>query len=204
VSIIVSIDAGGLDPLEPNDHLSSKCRISSRRKLQDCIVSRARPAIRDACFLSQFIGFLCLRQATLARRPGPMFSHVICRGSDPLHSCRRTMQNDPFHIGRAEMEHPRFMVIDPNDRMKVMAVPWMSPFADWVASPPRRAYYFRIGASGCRRSPSPPTLTRSISISAGWGSFARSLRTRWRQATLEQRATHVALMPQLRRNTPPG
>jgi len=32
------------------------------------------------------------------------------------------VQNEPFHIGRAEMEHPCFMVIDPNDRMKVMAV----------------------------------------------------------------------------------
>jgi hypothetical protein len=40
-----------------------------------------------------------------------------------------------------------------------------SPFADWVASPPRRAYYFRLGASGHRRSPSPSTLTRSIPIS---------------------------------------
>ena len=32
------------------------------------------------------------------------------------------VQNKPFHIDRAEMEHPCFMVIDPNDRMKVMAV----------------------------------------------------------------------------------
>jgi hypothetical protein len=30
-------------------------------------------------------------------------------------------QHEPFHIGRAEMEHACFMVIDPNDRMKVIA-----------------------------------------------------------------------------------
>src|SRR5262249_50486334 len=31
------------------------------------------------------------------------------------------VQHEPFHIARAEMEHACFMVIDPNDRMKVMA-----------------------------------------------------------------------------------
>ena len=31
------------------------------------------------------------------------------------------VQHESFHIGRAEMEHACFMVIDPNDRMKVMA-----------------------------------------------------------------------------------
>ena len=31
------------------------------------------------------------------------------------------MQHEPFHIGRTEMEHAGFMVIDPHDRMKVMA-----------------------------------------------------------------------------------
>jgi hypothetical protein len=31
------------------------------------------------------------------------------------------MQHEPFHIGRTEMEHAGFMVIDPDDRMKVMA-----------------------------------------------------------------------------------
>jgi hypothetical protein len=40
------------------------------------------------------------------------------------------VQHEPFHIGRAEMEHACFMVIDPNDRMKVMAAHGMSPFAD--------------------------------------------------------------------------
>src|SRR5258706_11715565 len=39
------------------------------------------------------------------------------------------VQHEPFHIGRAEMEHACFMVIDPNDRMKVMAAHGMSPFA---------------------------------------------------------------------------
>jgi hypothetical protein len=27
------------------------------------------------------------------------------------------VEHEPFHIGRAEVEHARFMVIDPNDRM---------------------------------------------------------------------------------------
>jgi len=31
------------------------------------------------------------------------------------------VQHEPFHIGRTEMEHAGFMMIDPNDRMKVMA-----------------------------------------------------------------------------------
>jgi hypothetical protein len=39
------------------------------------------------------------------------------------------VQHEPFHIGRAEMEHACLMVIDPNDRMKVMAAHGMSPFA---------------------------------------------------------------------------
>jgi hypothetical protein len=39
------------------------------------------------------------------------------------------VQHEPFHIARAEMEHACFMVIDPNDRMKVMATHGMSPFA---------------------------------------------------------------------------
>jgi hypothetical protein len=30
------------------------------------------------------------------------------------------VQHEPFDIGRAEMEHSCFTVIDPNDRMKVM------------------------------------------------------------------------------------
>ena len=30
------------------------------------------------------------------------------------------VQNESFDICRAEMEHPRFMVIDPNDGMMVM------------------------------------------------------------------------------------
>jgi hypothetical protein len=40
------------------------------------------------------------------------------------------VQHEPFHISRAEMEHACLMVIDPNDRMKVMAVHGISPFAD--------------------------------------------------------------------------
>ena len=40
------------------------------------------------------------------------------------------VQHEPFHISRAEMEHACLMVIDPNDRMKVMAVHRVSPFAD--------------------------------------------------------------------------
>jgi hypothetical protein len=32
------------------------------------------------------------------------------------------VQHEPFHIGRAEMEHACLMLIDPNDRMKMMAV----------------------------------------------------------------------------------
>jgi hypothetical protein len=31
------------------------------------------------------------------------------------------MQNEPVHISRAEMEYACLMVIDPNDRMKVLA-----------------------------------------------------------------------------------
>jgi len=42
------------------------------------------------------------------------------------------VQNEPFHIGRAEMEHARFMVIDPDDGMKVMAVHGMNPFGDRI------------------------------------------------------------------------
>ena len=30
------------------------------------------------------------------------------------------VQNESFNVGRAEMEHASFMVIDPNDRMMVM------------------------------------------------------------------------------------
>jgi hypothetical protein len=40
------------------------------------------------------------------------------------------VQHEPFHIGRAETEHPCFMVIDPNDCMKVMAVHGMGPLFD--------------------------------------------------------------------------
>jgi hypothetical protein len=39
------------------------------------------------------------------------------------------VQHEPFHIARAEMEHACFMVIDPNDRMKVMPAHGISPFA---------------------------------------------------------------------------
>jgi hypothetical protein len=38
------------------------------------------------------------------------------------------VQHEPFHIGPAEMEYACFMVIDPNDRMKVMAAHKMRPF----------------------------------------------------------------------------
>ena len=40
------------------------------------------------------------------------------------------VQHEPFHIGRAETEHPCFMVIDPNDCMKVMTVHGMGPLLD--------------------------------------------------------------------------
>jgi hypothetical protein len=39
------------------------------------------------------------------------------------------VQHEPLHIGRAEMEHACLMVIDPNDRMKMMAVHGMNPLA---------------------------------------------------------------------------
>jgi hypothetical protein len=42
------------------------------------------------------------------------------------------MQDEPFHIGRTEMEHAGFMVIDPDDRMKVMAIHRMRPFVGRV------------------------------------------------------------------------
>jgi hypothetical protein len=42
------------------------------------------------------------------------------------------MQHEPFHIGRTEMEHAGFMVIDPDDRMKVMATHGIGPFAGRV------------------------------------------------------------------------
>ena len=38
------------------------------------------------------------------------------------------VQNELFDICRAEMEHPRFMVIDPNDGMMVMLDSWNSSF----------------------------------------------------------------------------
>jgi hypothetical protein len=37
------------------------------------------------------------------------------------------VQNESFDVCRAEMEHPRFMVIDPNDRMIVMLAHGISP-----------------------------------------------------------------------------
>jgi hypothetical protein len=55
----------------------------------------------------------------------------VCLMVDVLSRMIR-MQNEPFHIGRAEMEHACFMVIDPNDRMKVMAAHGMSPFGDRI------------------------------------------------------------------------
>jgi hypothetical protein len=42
------------------------------------------------------------------------------------------MQHEPFHIGRTEMEYAGFMVIDPDDRMKVMATHAIGPFAGRV------------------------------------------------------------------------
>jgi hypothetical protein len=38
------------------------------------------------------------------------------------------VQHQSFDIARVEMEYPCFMVIDPNDRMKVMAVHRGAPF----------------------------------------------------------------------------
>jgi hypothetical protein len=49
------------------------------------------------------------------------------------------VQHEPFHIGRAEMEHACLMVIDPNDRMKMMAVHGMSPFAHTRCSLQRKS-----------------------------------------------------------------
>ena len=40
------------------------------------------------------------------------------------------VQHQPFDIRRAEMEHPRFMVIDLNDRVVVLSH-GMSPFEQW-------------------------------------------------------------------------
>jgi hypothetical protein len=45
------------------------------------------------------------------------------------------MQDEPFHIGRTEMEHAGFMVIDPDDRMKVMAIHGMRPFVEYGQTP---------------------------------------------------------------------
>jgi hypothetical protein len=53
----------------------------------------------------------------------------VCLVMDVLGRTIR-VQHEPFHISRAEMEHACLMVIDPNDRMKVMAVHGISPFAD--------------------------------------------------------------------------
>ena len=39
------------------------------------------------------------------------------------------VQHEPFHLGRAEMEHARLTVIDPDDRVKVIAAHGMGPFA---------------------------------------------------------------------------
>jgi hypothetical protein len=62
----------------------------------------------------------------------------VCLMVDVLSRMIR-MQNEPFHIGRAEMEHACLTVIDPNDRMKVMAAHGMSPFGDRIlhCAPPR-------------------------------------------------------------------
>jgi hypothetical protein len=38
------------------------------------------------------------------------------------------VQNEPFHISRAEMEYACLTVIDPNDRMKVLAAHGTRPF----------------------------------------------------------------------------
>jgi|SRR4051794_28924218 hypothetical protein len=40
------------------------------------------------------------------------------------------VQNESFDICRAEMEHPRFMVIDPNDGMMVMLTHGIVPSGD--------------------------------------------------------------------------
>jgi hypothetical protein len=40
------------------------------------------------------------------------------------------VQHEPFHISPAEMEHACLMVIDPNDRVKVMPVHGISPFTE--------------------------------------------------------------------------
>ena len=40
------------------------------------------------------------------------------------------VQHEPLHVGRAEMEYARFVVIDPDDRVKMVVV------HEWVLSPP--------------------------------------------------------------------
>ena len=55
----------------------------------------------------------------------------VCLMLDVLGGMIR-MQHEPFHIGRTEMEHAGFMVIDPDHRMKVMAIHATGPFAGGV------------------------------------------------------------------------
>jgi hypothetical protein len=44
------------------------------------------------------------------------------------------VQNEPFDVRRAEMKHPRFMVIDPNDGMIVMLAHGIGPFSPYLWS----------------------------------------------------------------------
>jgi hypothetical protein len=44
------------------------------------------------------------------------------------------VQNESFDVRRAEMEHPRFVVIDPNDGMIVMLAHGISSFSRYLWS----------------------------------------------------------------------
>ena len=58
-------------------------------------------------------------------------AYGVCLVVDVLGRVIR-MQHEPFHIARTEMEHAGFMVIDPHDRMKVVAAHGIGPFAGRV------------------------------------------------------------------------
>src|SRR5262249_39060571 len=75
-------------------------------------VTRTAPASAIDCATA-------LRKSLILRcMPAP---DGVCLMVDVLGRMIR-VKHEPFHIARAEMEHACFMVIDPNDRMKVMAI----------------------------------------------------------------------------------
>src|SRR5262249_50311842 len=77
------------------------------------------------------------------------------------------MQHEPFHIGRTEMEHARFMVIDPDDGMKVMARHGMGPFAGPRARP--RGLSTTGAGARCDGSAVAPLRFSRISLAAANG-----------------------------------